>query len=217
MSGGEDNTAGKHCQMGDFMRNWAEELLTISQTGIFYTKDVYDRERYQRIAQIAAEMMSRAIGIPTGEVLSAFGRDIGYITPKVSVCGAVFDDDGAILLVQRSDNGLWALPGGWADVGLTPAQVAVKEVREETGLEVEVSRLLGVYDGRVYGVHIRHLYNIVFCCRPLTKELRLSHESLDLGYFAEGSWPPLSPGHWKPIADAFAWRKGTFGEAFFDL
>ena len=198
------------------MQNWAEELLAISHTGIFYTKDVYDKERYQRIAQIAAEMMNEATGTPTDVILSAFWRDIGYITPKVSVCGAVFDDSGSILLVQRSDNGLWALPGGWADVGLTPAQVVVKEVREETGLQVEVSHLLGVYDGRVYGVHTRHLYNITFCCERLAGELRLSHESLDLGYFTEDSLPSLSPGHWKPVADAFAWRRGAFGEAFFD-
>ena len=113
---------------------WAVELQALAQAGLFYGRDKYDRERYQRIRDIAAEMMARETRLPLERVKDLFCGETGYQTPKLDTRAAVFQE-GKILLVQEED-GRWSLPGGWADVDISVGENTVKEVKEEAGLDV---------------------------------------------------------------------------------
>lgn len=127
--------------------NWARRLQAIAQTGLTYASDPFDVERYHALRRMAAEM---AAGQERGDAVEwaveAFARDTGYTTPKVDVRAVVFREDGRLLMVRERSDGGWTLPGGWADVGLTPAENVVREVREESGFEVRATKLLAVYD-----------------------------------------------------------------------
>ena len=113
--------------MKDKVAEWAEELQSLAQAGLFYGKDEFDRERYQRIREIAAEMMAHRTGMPLELVKGLFCNETGYQTPKVDTRAAVFQD-GKLLLVQER-GGLWSLPGGWCEFNLSPAENTVKEAK----------------------------------------------------------------------------------------
>ena len=130
--------------MKDKVVLWAEELQSLAQAGLFYGKDVFDRERYQRIRDIAAEMLAERTALPLEKVKDLFCGDVGYQTPKIDTRAAIFEDD-RILLVRERD-GRWALPGGWCDYDLSPAENVAKEAREEAGLEVVAKMLIAVQD-----------------------------------------------------------------------
>ena len=130
--------------MEDQILEWAKELQSIAQAGLYYGKDVYDRERYQRIREIAAHMLSMRADLPVDKVVEVFCSDTGYQTPKVDSRAAIFRD-GKILLVRESD-GRWSIPGGWCEYNLAPADNAVKEAREEAGVDVSVKKLIAVHD-----------------------------------------------------------------------
>ena len=128
----------------------------------------------------------------------------GYVTPKVAVGAAVGNDQGEILLVQRADSGIWLYPTGWADVGYSAAEVVVKEVLEETGIEVEVVRLIAVLDGLRVGMSRIPLYSLVFQCRPVGGELRAHPlECADVGWFPLDALP-------FPLAGAERWGDHVF-------
>jgi ADP-ribose pyrophosphatase YjhB (NUDIX family) len=196
---------------------WAEELRAMSQTGLLYSKDHFDIARYQRIQQMAAEMAALTTGDPVHEIVAEFQRQPGYATPKVGIATAIFNERGQMLLIQRADNKLWAMPGGWADVALRPAEVAVKEVLEETGLHVKIERLIGVYDGHNNQFqNFYHLYHIVFSGVVTGGTPTLApDETLAIEWFNENHLPALSPGHDVAIRDTFQRIKST--DAFFDL
>ena len=180
----------------------------MAEIGLLYGRDPYDMERYRRVLQIAGAMLGAVTAEPLAEVQERLSADIGYITVKVGVAAAVFDATGRQLLVQRRDNGLWAQPGGWADVGESPAAMAEREVWEETGLRVHAERLVGLYDSRQRGFrHPHHIYHLVFLCTILEGAAAVTAETLAFGWFApDAMLPPLSPGHQPAIADAFdAW------------
>ena len=124
---------------------WASELNSLAQAGLYYYPNVYDRERYERIRDIAAEIVARMADIPEEKARDLFSGDDGYITPKLDTRAAVFDDEGRILLVREA-TGLWALPGGWVEADCSVLENAVKEVREEAGLDVTAERLIAVID-----------------------------------------------------------------------
>lgn len=124
--------------------DWAIELQALAQAGLTYTKDPYDRERYERIREISAEIVSDMAKIPLEKVVGLFCNEKGYQTPKIDTRAAVFKD-GKILLVHEN-NGKWSLPGGWVDVNVSVGENAVKEVKEESGLDVKVERLIAVQD-----------------------------------------------------------------------
>ena len=199
---------------------WADELRAMAAIGLLYGHDHFDRERYVRIQTMAAEMLALA-AVPGGTpetVRAALARDIGYVTVKVGVAGAVFDHAGWLLLLQRRDSGLWAMPGGWADVGDdTPAAMTAREVREETGMEVHVDRLLGLYDSRRrrFG-HPHHLYHIVFACTPIGGEPRVTEESRAIAWFTPDRLPPLAVSHTDAVQDAFRWWADPTLPAVFD-
>ena len=128
----------------DKIVEWAKELQSLAQSGLFYGHDDFDKERYQRIRDISAEMMSERTGLPFEKVKDLFCNEIGYQTPKVDTRAAIIDK-GKILLVRERD-GRWSLPGGWCDYNLSPAENTVKEAKEEAGLDIVIDRLIAVQD-----------------------------------------------------------------------
>jgi ADP-ribose pyrophosphatase YjhB (NUDIX family) len=185
---------------------WADELRAMAAIGLLYTNDAYDRDRYGRLQSIAGAMLARITD--GGEMHALMAGDVGYVTVKVGVAAAVLDGAGRILLVRRRDNGLWAMPGGWADVGDPPAAMTAREVLEETGLTVSVDRLLGLYDSRTRQFrHPHHIYHLVFRCSILAGEPVATAETLAAAWFTTASLPELAPGHADPVRDAFrAWH-----------
>jgi hypothetical protein len=121
------------------------ELQAIAQTGIAYSRDPYDIGRFNRILEICAQMLSENSSHQYTEILELFSRDKGYATPKVDVRAAIFKNNKILLVKEATDN-LWSLPGGWADVNLSPAENAIKEIGEETGYKAEIIKLIGIYD-----------------------------------------------------------------------
>jgi len=198
---------------------WADELRAMAHNGLIYANNDYDRARYTRLRQIAAEMLSLVDGRPAGELVSLFAGEIAYATPKAVADSAIFNANGEILLVQRRDDRLWAMPGGILEVGESAAAGATRETWEETGLRVAPQRLIGVYDSRTCGTESFHqLYHFVFLC-SLVDDTRpqVTHETLDVGFFPIEHLPPLSPGHLLRVADAFLAYRDPTRPAFFDL
>ncbi len=202
---------------------WAEALAGTARTGLGFTENLYERERFEEVLEIAAEIRQRsAHPYDTSDLvhdwLATVGDGVaGYVTPKATVAAVVGNDDGELLMVQRADTGYWLYPTGWADVGYSPAEIAVKEVGEETGIECEVVRLLGVMDGMRAGFTSMPLYSIVFHCRAVGGALKPHPlECRDVGFFAEDALP-------EPIAGAERWKDLAFAalrdepfEPFFD-
>lgn len=131
--------------------DWAVELQSLAQAGLTYGKDVYDKERYERIREISAEILSHMSEIPLEKVKDIFCNETGYQTPKIDTRAAIFKEN-KILLV-RENNGAWSLPGGWCDVNVSVGENTVKEVKEESGLDVEVERLIAIQDRAKHNKH----------------------------------------------------------------
>lgn len=172
--------------------NWAIELQALAQAGLFYGRDVFDIERFQRIRDIAAEMLADRTELPPDTVRELFCNETGYQTPKIDTRAAVFRD-GKILLVQEKD-GLWALPGGWCDVLESVRSNTEKEVREEAGLDVRARRIIAAQDRNQHN-RPRYAYGIIKFfveCELLGGEFRANSETLASGYFGLNELPPLS-------------------------
>ena len=167
----------------------ADDLRAVGQNGLFWANsrhDEYDCARYARTMEIASQILSMVDTRDPIEIERIFMGDLGPRSPLVGVEGALFDDQGRILLTQRADNGKWCMPGGLAEVGELPSEVLQREVREETGLSVQPVRLVGVFDSRKLGsTRPLHIYNITFLCRQIGGELGLSNETIAFGYFTE--------------------------------
>jgi ADP-ribose pyrophosphatase YjhB (NUDIX family) len=121
-------------------------LIALAQSGLHYATSVFDRERYEEIAAIAHQQLAEMASMPASEVATLFASESGYANPKLDVRCAVFNEADQILLVREAADGCWSLPGGWADVGLSPTENAAKEAREESGHTVDIVRLLAVWD-----------------------------------------------------------------------
>ncbi len=161
-----------------------DEIRAIAQLGLNYNNTPYDRERYERLLHIAAAEYSEISGLDDETIIARFRQELGYITPKTGTSGAIFNDDGHVLLVKRSDNGRWCLPGGYAEVNMSPEDNCRREVWEETGLRVEVGSLVDVFHvlpgqrGQVNTIYV-----MVYLCKVLEGTLTPSHETPELGYF----------------------------------
>ncbi len=173
----------------------ARELHAMSQVGLEHAHSGYDTERYERLREISAEIISKQSTLSQEEVSASFAMQPGYITPKVDVRAAVFRD-GKILLVKEVNDGRWSMPGGWADVGDTPSKAILREVKEESGFDARVLSVVGIYDAnRVPNeewMPFYHAYKLLFLCEFLGGEARTSHETPDVGFFAPDEIPPLS-------------------------
>ncbi|HVM07336.1 MAG TPA: NUDIX hydrolase N-terminal domain-containing protein [Acidimicrobiales bacterium] len=213
---------GPAVSANDLLR-WSEALAGIARTGLGFTENLYERERYEEVLKVAADMRVAAGHELESEVLveewlKIVGTGVaGYVTPKIAVGAVVGDDDGRILLVKRSDSGIWLYPTGWADIGYSASEVAVKEVLEETGIECEPVRLIAVLDGLRLGFTSVPLYSLVFHCRKTGGELK-GHEleTADVGWFAEDALPAPLAGweRWGP--NAFAAIRGEPIDVAFD-
>lgn len=173
--------------------DWARRLQAIAQSGLAYEPHAYDRERYEQIREIAAEMMAEGSAGAIAPIRDLFAGEAGYATPKIDVRGAVFHDH-RILLVQEREDGGWTLPGGWADVGESAADAAVREVREESGYDTRAVKLLAVYDRNRHG-HPPipfHAYKLFFQCELTGGAAASSHETAGVDWFAEDGLPVLS-------------------------
>lgn len=179
-----------------------DEIRAIGQTGLNFSDNPYDRERYQRLVEIATADLSMISGIEKTRIAESFAAEIGYITPKVGVDAAVFNDQKRILLHRRTDDHRWCLPCGWIEVNESPAEAIVREVREETGLEVVPTHILGVYDLKADKLHPHHTITIFYLCRPTGGELAISHESTDIGYFSIDQVEKWHHAHDKKANDA---------------
>jgi ADP-ribose pyrophosphatase YjhB (NUDIX family) len=172
---------------------WARRLNALAQTGLTFAENPYEIERYTAIRTIAAEMIAQNMCTDAGRVLDLLASDAGYATPKVDVRGVVFRD-GKILLVQERSDGLWTLPGGWADVGDSPVDAVVREIREESGFETRAAKLLALLDRNKHGhpPHVNHIYKIFIRCEIIGGSPTTSHEIQDVGFFADDAIPELS-------------------------
>src|SRR5690242_18521328 len=205
------------------MLRWAESLSGIARTGLGFTQSLYERERFEEVLKVAADIRSAAVEEAEADALfdewiSTVGQGVaGYVTPKVAVAAVVGNEDGEILLTQRADSGIWLYPVGWAVVGYSPSEIAIEEVYEETGIEVEPARLVAVFDGLRLGFARVPMYSMVFHCRMLGGELR-GHplETRQVGFFARDALPwPLAGGErWVDLA--FAAINGEERAAEFD-
>ncbi len=172
---------------------WAREIQSLSQTGLTYSDNDYQTQRYRRLMEIAAEIVQSHTRLPKEPVLKNFLMQPGYATPKVDVRGAVIRN-GEILLVQERSDQRWCMPGGWADVGELPSEMVVREVWEESGFKVEARKVVGVYDANRSGIPLEfyHAYKIVFLCEIIGGEARPSDETLAVDFFGFDNLPPLS-------------------------
>ena len=189
---------------------WSEALAGVARTGLGFTESLYEQERFEEILHIAADIRAGAADDADregtlDEWMKSIGKGVpGYVTPKVAIGAVVGNDDGEILLIQRADSGVWLFPTGWADVGYSAAEVAEKEVQEETGMEVEAVRLISVLDGIRQGFTRTPLYSLVFQCRVVGGSLQPHPlECTDLGFFAQDALP-------EPLAGAERWVEHAF-------
>ncbi len=172
--------------------DWAIELQSIAQAGIFYSKDEFDIERFERIRTISAEMLSHKAEIPVGKVRDLFCNETGYQTPKIDTRAAIFAD-GKILLVQEND-GRWSLPGGWCDVNVSVKENTIKEVKEEAGLDVTADRIIAVQDRAKHNlpVYAYGVCKIFVLCSVVGGHFEEHIETIALSYFSEEELPTLA-------------------------
>lgn len=190
------------------LARWSETLAAIARTGLGFTENLYERERFEEVLHVAADIKAAATELDdevevqretdhfVHEWMSNIGEGVpGYVTPKVAIGAVVGDDDGRLLLVQRADSGIWLYPTGWADVGYSPAEVAVKEVAEETGIECEPVQVLSIIDGQRMGFSRFAMYMLLFHCRAVGGEL-CGHplECSDVGWFSQDDLPERTAG-----------------------
>jgi len=180
------------------MEKWlelAQRLQSIAQSGLYYSTNEFEIERYKMVMEIAEEMISMKTGIVKEEIHKIFISEAGHSTPKVDVRGVVFKDN-KILLVKEKVDGKWTVPGGWADVGSSPSENAEREVFEESGYRVKAKKVLAVYDRNKQGhtPFIFHLYKIFFLCEIIGGESKSSFETEDVGFFGLDELPELSIG-----------------------
>lgn len=171
---------------------WVVELQSIAQAGLTYGKDIYDKERYERLRTICAEMLSSMTDIPVEKIKDIFCNESGYQTPKLDTRAAIFKD-GKILLVQEN-NGKWSLPGGWVDVNVSVGENAVKEVKEEAGLDVVAESIIAVQDRSKHNlpVYAYGVCKVFVLCTSIGGSFVDNSETVGYGYFDEHDLPDLA-------------------------
>jgi ADP-ribose pyrophosphatase YjhB (NUDIX family) len=208
----------------DLLR-WSEALSAIARTGLGFTQSLYEQERFEEVLHVAADIRA-SVGVDAEfdaehyveEWMRLVGQGVaGYVTPKSAIGAVVHDDEGRILLVQRADSGIWLYPTGWADVGYSPAEVAVKEVLEETGIHCRPKGVIAVLDGMRMGLTRIPLYSTVFLCEATGGELTPHPlETRDVGWFTEDALPPMTVGVGQWGAHAFAAIRGESKDVLYD-
>lgn len=172
--------------------NWAIELQSLAQAGLTYSKDAYDIERFERIREISAEIVAHKSDIPIDKVKNLFCNETGYQTPKLDTRAAIFNDR-KILLV-RENNGKWSLPGGWVDVNISVGENTVKEVKEESGLDVRAERIIAVQDRNKHNLpqYAYGICKIFVLCSLIGGHFESNIETTGFDYFSIDDLPPLA-------------------------
>jgi ADP-ribose pyrophosphatase YjhB (NUDIX family) len=174
--------------------SWTKRLQAIAQSGLTFTRDHYDQQRYEELRELAAEMMAAGAGMPDSKkVLDLFREESGYATPKVEVRGAVIREDRILLVREREDGG-WTMPGGWADVGEAPSEMVVREVKEESGFDVVPRKLAALFDRNKHPHPPMplHAYKLLFLCDLVGGEATPSFETPEVAFFSRHALPKLS-------------------------
>lgn len=171
-----------------------KRMNALADTGLVYAENKYDRERYTELKQIALDLMAHLTHQPLGVFADFFMPVTDYPTVKVDVRGFVLNEAGEILMARESVDGKWTIPGGWADVGYSPSEVAIKEIREETGLLSEVVRLLAVYDKKCHPHPPQpfYIYKLIFLCTITGGTLSPGFDMDGAAFFAIDKLPELS-------------------------
>lgn len=172
---------------------WATSIASIAKNGLHFTKDDFDRDRYIALQEIATQMITHQTHHQHPQIQTLFESDKAYVTPKIDVRGAIFEKDTVLLVKERSD-GLWSLPGGWCDVNHSPAESAKKEILEEAGFVVKVTKLAAFYDKQQHDhpPQIPHAYKCFFLCDIESGEPTPSTETSEVRFFNVNHLPELS-------------------------
>ncbi|UPK41607.1 NUDIX hydrolase [Paenibacillus pabuli] len=172
---------------------WVKRIQAIAQTGLAYSKDVYDLERYEELRELSIEILENYTSVSADQIKLHFGSETGYATPKVDIRGVVFQNDKILLVREKADNA-WALPGGWADIGYSPSEVVVKEIEEESGYITTPKRVLAVLDKKFHNhpPEQYHVYKMFIQCEIAAGEPKGGVETLEVGFFNREEIPTLS-------------------------
>jgi len=172
---------------------WINELQSIAQIGKAYCDDTFCQERYARLHQLTAEIAASFTTFPQQHIADLFEKETGYLTPKLDVRGAIIQDNQILLVRERADD-LWTLPGGWADINDSPSEGVVREVREESGYDVKVTKLAAVLDKRKHDhpPALPHIYKCFFMCEITGGKPQVNHEISEIAFFDKDELPPLS-------------------------
>lgn len=173
--------------------DWAQRLAALAQSGLAFSRNPFEIERYKQIRKIAEEMLSEQGSLPSEDVKHLLEKEKGYATPKLDVRGVVFKEDRLLLVKELADGG-WTLPGGFIDVGEPPSRAVEREVWEESGYLVKATKLLAVFDRNQHGhpPYIFHLYKLFIRCELLGGEAADSIETAGADFFGENEHPRLS-------------------------
>ncbi|MDR1720557.1 MAG: NUDIX hydrolase [Dysgonamonadaceae bacterium] len=185
------NTAKNNRQQPLWL-DWAKELQFIAQAGLTYSKDDFDRERFTRIREIAAEIISHKSGLSMERVKNLFCNEEGFQTPKLDTRAAIFKEDKILLVKEK--NGFWSLPGGWVDINQTIKTNTEKEVKEEAGLEVEADRIIALQDRNLHNSppYAYNVCKVFVLCRIKGGRFQPNIETIDSKYFALSELPLLA-------------------------
>lgn len=199
---------------------WAKQLQSLSQAGIEFTQNPYDRERYEQIRALSIEILHEYTAIDNTKLINLFANESGYQTPKLDVRAAIFNEDNKILMIREKVDNKWALPGGWADIELSIRENIVKESFEEAGAEINPKRIIAIFDRN------RHVnddfpysaYKIFVECDLISAKFTANIETLEPGFFTLATLPELSEGRntKEQIEVCFKARKEKIFEPFFD-
>lgn len=199
--------------------DWAKQLQSIAQAGLTYSKDVFDLERFELIRKISVDILAHHTDMESPIIKDLFANETGYATPKVDIRAVVFKDD-KILMVQEKSDGKWSLPGGWADIGLSPSEVAVKEVKEESGFDVKALKLVAVTDHKCHPhpPSPYHIYKLFILCEIVGGQPTNSIETTGVKFFEVNNLPSLSTARntKSQIEMMFQYLKNPHENVYFD-
>lgn len=199
---------------------WTKRIQALAETGLAYTDSQYDRDRYEEIQDLCFNVLNFLTDVPIEKIRPVIQENNGYRTPKVDVRAVVFSSEGKLLLVREKVDGCWSLPGGWADVGYTPRQIAEKECFEEAGLTVKALRLLAVMDKTAQQMppEFEYVYKLFIRCEPVGDRIAVGNETSEVGWFGENEFPELSkPRNTKhQLHMMFQYFRGEKNEVFLD-
>jgi ADP-ribose pyrophosphatase YjhB (NUDIX family) len=195
-----------------------DTLRAVSTAGLHYAKTEYDEERYQQVLAVALSLLAALEERPFEEVQREFVEDNWLHMSPAAGAEALIVRDEKMMLIRRSDNGLWAIPGGLVEVGETLAEAAQRELWEETGVQGYVTKLLGIFDSRRWHSKAKaHLYHAIFLAEATDPMPRTSNEAIEIGFFGENELPELSPGHVHRVPLLFKILRGEIPAPYFDM